>query len=69
MPRYSGFMNHALILNALIVVCVLVALAITYNPVCLLGLLLLKEMPYGLLTMPDEQVDEQGNPIGFVHHD
>lgn len=63
------FMNHALILNALIVAVVLVALVITSNPACLLGMLLLKEMPYGLLTMQEEEVDEQGKPIGFVHHE
>lgn len=66
--RYSGHMNHALILNFLITVAVITALVITSNPTVLLGLLLLKEMPYGLLTMePDE--DEQGRPMGFVHHD
>lgn len=64
-----AFMNHALILNALIVAVVLVALVITSNPACLLGMLLLKEMPYGLLTMQDDELDEEGKPIGFVHHE
>jgi hypothetical protein len=68
--RYSGHMNHALILNFLIALAVIIALVITSNPVVLLGLLMLKEMPYGLLTMEtDEEMDEQGRPIGFVHHD
>lgn len=62
-------MNHALILNALIVLAVLIALVLTSNPVVLLGLLLLKEMPYGLLTMPEDEGDEKSTPIGFIHPD
>lgn len=61
-------MNHALILNAMIWIAVLAALFLTSNPVVLLGLLLLKEMPYGLLTM-EEEPDEKSTPIGFIHPD
>ena len=62
-------MNHALILNALIVIVVILALVITSNPAVILGLLLLKEMPYGLLTMEPDDADEEGRPMGFVHHE
>ena len=67
--RYSRAMNHALILNFMIFAAVMAALFVTSNPVVLLGLLMLKEMPYGLLTMSEDEEDEQGKPMGFVHHD
>lgn len=63
-------MIHALILNIAILAVIVVALIITSNPLVLMCLLLVKEMPYGLMLEQDEeQVDEQGRPIGFVHHE
>ena len=62
-------MKHALILNVLIVLAVLVALAVTQNLASLLGLLTLKDMPYGLLAVGAGDDEEEGNPIGFVHHE
>lgn len=63
-------MTHALILNALILAVILAALVITSNPLVLMCLLLLKEMPYGLMVEEDEpeQAEDAGNPMGFVHH-
>ena len=68
-------MNHALILNIAILVLIVVALAMTNNPLVLLGIAFLKEMPYGLLQQDDESQgeeameDESGRPIGFIRND
>jgi hypothetical protein len=67
-------MNHALILNIAILVLIVVALAMTNNPLVLLGIAFLKEMPYGLMQQEsDEELveseEESGRPIGFVHND
>jgi hypothetical protein len=61
-------MNHALLLNIAIIAVVAYGLFVTSNPLVLLLLLLLKEMPYGLLAMDDDEEDES-KPIGFVHHE
>lgn len=58
-------MNHALIINLAIIAVVVLALILTLNPMCLFGLFLLREMPYGLLQREPEE--EEGRPIGFVH--
>jgi hypothetical protein len=60
-------MNHALILNLLIVGVVVLALAITSQPVVLLGLLMLRDMPYGLLAVENDDEEEEGKPMGFIH--
>lgn len=68
-------MNHALILNIAILVLIVVALAMTNNPLVLLGIAFLKEMPYGLLQQDDEpqgeevMEDESGRSIGFIRND
>lgn len=58
-------MGYALGLNLLIIAFLAAALLVTSNPLVLFGLLLLKELPYGLLVPEDEE--EEGKPIGFVH--
>lgn len=68
-------MNHALILNIGILVLIVVALAMTNNPLALLGIAFLREMPYGLLQQEDQSEDddepeeEVGRPIGFIQKD
>jgi len=62
-------MNHALILNLAIVALIVVVLLITNNPLALLGIAFIRDMPYGLLAQEEEEVDEKGRPIGFVHHE
>lgn len=68
-------MNHALALNIAILVLVVVALAMTGNPLVLLGIAFLKEMPYGLMQQDDESQgedaleEETGRPIGFIQND
>jgi hypothetical protein len=61
-------MNHAILLNIAIILVVAFALFVTNNPLVLMCLLLLKEMPYGLLAI-DEDEDDESKPIGFVHHE
>lgn len=60
-------MNQALALNAFIILAVLVAMVVLKNPLALFGLLLLKELPYGLMV-PQESADEveDAEGIGFV---
>lgn len=68
-------MNHALILNIGILALIVVALAMTNNPLALLGIAFLREMPYGLLQQEDQSEDddepeeEVGRPIGFIQKD
>jgi hypothetical protein len=62
-------MNHALTLNLAIIALIVVVIAVTGNPLALLGLGLLREMPYGLLQSDDSEDDEKTRPIGFVRHD
>lgn len=62
-------MNHALILNLAIIGLIIVVLALTRNPLALLGIAFIRDMPYGLLASEEEEVDEKGRPIGFVHHE
>lgn len=57
-------MNHALFLNVLIIAAIMVALVMLNNPLALLGLLLLRDMPFGLLAPPEPE--EQSSAIGFI---
>jgi len=61
-------MNHALLLNLAIIGLIVFALISTSNPLALLGIAFLREMPYGLLQQ-DEEEEEKGRPIGFIHSD
>jgi len=70
-------MNHTVIINIMIAILVGIALIITREPVTLLGLLLLHELPYGLeqaklqieaklLEDDDDGDDADGRGIGFT---
>jgi hypothetical protein len=63
-------MNQALLLNIAIVAAIIVCLVVLQNPLALFGLLLLKEMPYGLLASSQEDSEsietDEGSSIGFV---
>lgn len=60
-------MTQALLLNIAIIAAIIVCLVCLNNPLALFGLLLLKELPYGLMIPPTEdEEEEQSNPIGFV---
>jgi hypothetical protein len=58
-------MEHALILNIAIVIAVIIGMVVLENPLALFALLLLKEMPYGLLQK-DEEDPEDPEGIGFI---
>lgn len=65
-------MNHALVLNLAIIALIVAVLVVTSNPLALLGVAFIRDMPYGLLQTDDEdesEDEEKSNPIGFVHHD
>jgi hypothetical protein len=57
-------MNHALTLNVVICLIVLVAVCVTASPMPLFGLLLLKDMPFGLIAeqMAREDMAEDEDP-------
>lgn len=57
-------MNQALLLNLAIIACVTAGMLFLQNPLALFGLLLLKELPYGLLVQQDDE--EESKPIGFT---
>ena len=62
-------MIYALILNIAILGLIAFVIWLTANPLALIGIVFLKEMPFGLLVPPDSDIDEQGRPIGFIHHE
>jgi hypothetical protein len=66
----QNLMNQALLLNIAIVAAIIVCLVVLQNSLALFGLLLLKEMPYGLLTSSQEDSEsaetDEGGSIGFV---
>lgn len=62
-------MNHALILNIAIILLIAVVIFTTGNALALLGIVFLKEMPYGLLAQDAEEEEPGGRPIGFVQTD
>lgn len=59
-------MNHALYLNLAIILAVIVGMVLLQNPLVLFALLLLKELPYGLLMQTTEEEEDESKPIGFV---
>lgn len=62
-------MLHALLLNAGILITVVLCLVLLQNPLALFGLLLLKDLPYGLLVNSEkDEGDEKETPrsIGFI---
>ncbi|CAM3120923.1 hypothetical protein [Cupriavidus taiwanensis] len=59
-------MTHTLILNLAILLLIAVGLLLTQNPLMLLGLLLLRDLPYQLAAMQLQAEDEPSNPIGFT---
>lgn len=64
--------NHALILNLAIIALIALVIILTQNPLALLAIVLLREMPFGLLAQDsdDEGGDESGGrPIGFIQTD
>lgn len=62
-------MIHALILNLAILGLIAGVIVVTGDPLALLGIVFLKEMPYGLLAQDMEDEEEESKKIGFVHHD
>lgn len=61
-------MLYALILNLAILGLIAFVIWLTSNPLALIGIVFLKEMPFGLL-LQGEETDEQGRPMGFIHHE
>lgn len=57
-------MNQALFLNIAIIATVIICMTILHNPLALFALLLLKDLPYGLMLPVSEE--EESKPIGFV---
>lgn len=66
-------MNHSLILNLAIIALIGVALWLTKDALVLMGLMFLKDMPYGLLADNlfggGDDDDGVSRPIGFIHND
>jgi hypothetical protein len=58
-------MKHALTLNCLIIFTVLAALVVSRQPCVLLALLMLREMPYGLMVGQERIVETEEPRIGF----
>ncbi|WKZ86318.1 hypothetical protein N5B55_05030 [Ralstonia pickettii] len=58
-------MTHALLLNLAILAATVILTFVTHNPLCLAGLLALRDMPYGLLVQP-EPPPEESPRIGFT---
>ena len=61
-------MTHALLINLAIIAAIITTICLTNNPLALFALMFLKEMPFGLLLQNNDD-EEEGNPIGFIHPD
>lgn len=61
-------MNHALILNALILALVALTMVLTKSGMALIGLMFLQPLPYGLAQQSahDGPDDDDSKPIGFT---
>lgn len=62
-------MKYALILNIAILGLIAFVIWLTSNPLALLGIVFLKEMPFGLMLQGGEEDEEEGRPMGFIHHE
>ena len=62
-------MKYALAVNIGIIVLILVALLVLKNPLALLAIVLLREMPYELLLPPEQEEPEEGEPCMGFHAD
>lgn len=58
-------MNQALLLNLAIIACVIICMVVLHNPLGLVALMLLKDLPYGLLA-PSSEEKPKPKPIGFI---
>lgn len=60
-------MNQALLLNLAIIAAAIVCMVVLNNPLGLFTLMLLKDLPYGLmLPQVEEEEEDESKPIGFV---
>ena len=65
-------MNHAIVMNVLITVVVLVGLLILQNPLFILGFMFLVDLPYGLhpsqtnAVGKDNNDDDEPQAMGFT---
>ncbi|TSP13934.1 hypothetical protein [Cupriavidus campinensis] len=60
-------MHYALTINIGIILVIVAGLILTSNPLVLLGLFFLRDMPYQLEAMKlGAEDDEPSNPIGFT---
>lgn len=59
-------MNQALLLNLAIVAAAIVCMVVLHNPLGLFVLMLLKDLPYGLMLPAAEEPEEESKPIGFI---
>lgn len=59
-------MNHALYLNLAIVAAAIICMVVLHNPLGLFVLMLLKDLPYGLMLPAAEEPEEESKPIGFI---
>jgi hypothetical protein len=68
-------MFHALFLNLAILGLIAFVIFLTSNPLALLGIVFLKDMPYGLLAQDDSEEEEENDAaansrkIGFITED
>jgi len=62
--------GSTLCVNTLIVASVVATTVLLHEPLALLGLFALRELPIQVLPdAEDEPEEELSNPIGFVHHE
>ena len=59
-------MNQALLLNLAIIAAAIICSVALHNPLALVVLMLLKDLPYGLMLPQVEEEEEESKPIGFI---
>jgi hypothetical protein len=58
-------MNQAFGLNTMIILLIVIGIFATSNPLFILGLLFLRDLPYGLVASESDNQEEESKPIGF----
>lgn len=62
-------MNQALILNLAVIAAAVICSVALHNPLALVAMMLMKDLPYGLMLpqqAEEEEEKEESKPIGFI---
>lgn len=61
-------MNQALLLNLAVIAAAVICSVALHNPLALVAMMLMKDLPYGLMLpqVEEKEEKEESKPIGFI---